>query len=689
MIPGGRGEGKKPLLGAHLTASRRQVDMRWFAFFAVVGIAAGQCVAPVSRQGLAFGGVALPQKDWEARIAAIREALEKDPDDLFLNRWLIEWQRRPYTGELAEEFRARLAEKPEDRVRRYLYARALIGKDTPAAIEALKKIDSPWSALALEEIFSSAAFRDPAKVAQYLRAFRSACPSNLDGFDRLGVIEDEKDLRELAGVLRGLLQKNAKDVRLWPTLWAAEFRLTPAPELDRARKVVAEDAKRLPPDSAVLGEGYRLSGQMEEEKRWSARIAAARPRDGLSEAIIAWSTEHPWSKDRGKALYAISGEWVKKWPQRWDAWSQRRNALVELQSHSVEDWKEVGAGIARSDYNGDPHSRTSLIAQDWVAAGVMLDLAVVYLRGLLDWAETPAPPVSDLIRGTIAADLDARMRPGFQWVVLVSLVHAELQLKDYQAAHTALDKMRKWLDTVYRENHEQNPMSFPDYEGRYLGWMASLATAEGRKLDALAYRQQLITNPFQMREYGGSASGARELYKELGGTDEGFAVWSKPQPWPADRPEVPRGMPMMPWNSLNRALPEMRVPDYTGRVWTQADFKGKRTFVFLWATWCGPCWQELPGMQKLADAVKGRGDVQAISLSMDENPAMVERFMKEKHYDFPVLVSKAYTELVLPEVMLGQMWVVDGEGRIRLQRQGGPYIEQMWVDEALDKLNHR
>src|SRR5207253_9597323 len=96
------------------------------------------------------------------------------------------------------------------------------------------------------------------------------------------------------------------------------------------------------------------------------------------------------------------------------------------------------------------------------------------------------------------------------------------------------------------------------------------------------------------------------------------------------------------------------------------------------------CWRELPGMQKLHEAVKDRHDVQAISLSMDENPAIVARFMKELKLSFPVLVSKAYVEQALPEVILGQTWLVDQAASIRLQRHSGPYPEQVWVDEALD-----
>ena len=43
-------------------------------------------------------------------------------------------------------------------------------------------------------------------------------------------------------------------------------------------------------------------------------------------------------------------------------------------------------------------------------------------------------------------------------------------------------------------------------------------------------------------------------------------MWSKVQPWPAGKPDLPRGMPVLPWDALNRSLPEMHVPDAAGRT---------------------------------------------------------------------------------------------------------------------------
>jgi peroxiredoxin len=685
--------------------------MRPLTLLALLAVGAGKvlgnaCDTPATYQSFSSDRYGtLSPREWDRMKSNIREALDDSPDDLFLNRWLIEWQKRPFTGLLSEGFRKKLEQKPNDLNRQYLYARALTGKDTPSAIEILQKVVArdpkfPWSYLALTEIYSSAAFRDPAKLALNLRAYSKVCRANLDAFAHLNVLQDERDLRELAGQLRTALSKTTdpKQFKYWSNLWAAEFRLTAPGELEKARKTVAEDLRRLEPlvpDSQwsampVLSEGYRLSGQPDEEKRINDRMTAARPRDELNDAILAWYKEHPRKagKDWAKAQYEISGEWVKKWPDRYSAWMERRSALLSLNNRLPEPWSEVTNGIMRSDYNGDDSSRTFFIASDLVGAGVKLSLAELYLKGLLAWAESPALPVSDLIRGTIAADLDERRRPDFQFAILLTLAQAQWMLKEREAEHRTLAKLRVWLDTDFKEHYEQNPMNFPDHEGRYLGMAAALAGAEGHKADALAYYQQLFTNPWYMREYGGSIGDAKQLFKDLGGSEEAWALFSKVQPWPSDRPEPPRGVPMRAWNALNRPLPEMKVPDYSGRIWTLKDFQGKKTFVFLWATWCGPCWNELPGMQKLYDAVKDRPDVQAISLTLDENPAIVERFMKERHFNFPALVDKAYVERVLPEAILGQVWVVDKTGSIRLHRQNAPYNEQIWVDEALDKLNH-
>ena len=50
-----------------------------------------------------------------------------------------------------------------------------------------------------------------------------------------------------------------------------------------------------------------------------------------------------------------------------------------------------------------------------------------------------------------------------------------------------------------------------------------------------------------------------------------------------------------------RIVPKVAFQDGQGRKLTLDDFKGKLVVLDFWATWCGPCKQEMPGYQKLVD----------------------------------------------------------------------------------------
>src|SRR6266516_7507493 len=126
--------------------------MRIFAYWAVLALAtragapgqtpASSCKPADAIEALSpdrYAGVGMSPSDRSEKISKIRELLAISPNDLFLNRWLIELQPKPYTGSLAPEFRAKLANHPNDLRYIYLYARALIGKDTPSAIQSMRQ----------------------------------------------------------------------------------------------------------------------------------------------------------------------------------------------------------------------------------------------------------------------------------------------------------------------------------------------------------------------------------------------------------------------------------------------------------------------------------------------------------------------------------------------------------------------
>jgi thiol-disulfide isomerase/thioredoxin len=55
--------------------------------------------------------------------------------------------------------------------------------------------------------------------------------------------------------------------------------------------------------------------------------------------------------------------------------------------------------------------------------------------------------------------------------------------------------------------------------------------------------------------------------------------------------------------TVNQIAPAFELPTIEGQALDSADLRGKVVLVNFWATWCGPCREEMPAMQRLQQAL--------------------------------------------------------------------------------------
>ena len=104
------------------------------------------------------------------------------------------------------------------------------------------------------------------------------------------------------------------------------------------------------------------------------------------------------------------------------------------------------------------------------------------------------------------------------------------------------------------------------------------------------------------------------------------------------------------------------VPDFTlrmddGQPASLADFRGKILVLNFWASWCGPCVDELPSLKQFAQRYADK-DVVVLGISLDEDPDAYEEFLKKYEINFLNMrnpshsVSDQYGTFKLPETYI-------------------------------------
>lgn len=165
----------------------------------------------------------------------------------------------------------------------------------------------------------------------------------------------------------------------------------------------------------------------------------------------------------------------------------------------------------------------------------------------------------------------------------------------------------------------------------------------------------------QVLEQAGKLDLAKEAYSEFGelfsaSTDEKLAEYGEKMTGVARRLDLPGK--------------EMKIEGTTasGEPFDWEAYRGKVVLVDYWATWCGPCIQELPNVKENYEKYHDQG-FEVVGISLDQDPARLQRFLTEREIPWVCLfeegagwnhpMAKYYGVMGIPATML-----LDREGKV-------------------------
>ena len=125
---------------------------------------------------------------------------------------------------------------------------------------------------------------------------------------------------------------------------------------------------------------------------------------------------------------------------------------------------------------------------------------------------------------------------------------------------------------------------------------------------------------------------------------------------------------LKPWSG--GATPPLVLSDLEGVKHRLADYRGKVVLVNFWATWCVPCRDEMPSIERLRATLEGKPFV-VLAVNLAEPESRIRKFLEAVPVRFPVLLdrdtqaSKAWQARLLPVT-----YIVGPDGAIRYRYVG-------------------
>jgi peroxiredoxin len=118
------------------------------------------------------------------------------------------------------------------------------------------------------------------------------------------------------------------------------------------------------------------------------------------------------------------------------------------------------------------------------------------------------------------------------------------------------------------------------------------------------------------------------------------------------------------------ATPPLELTDADGTLQRLADYRGSAVLVNFWATWCGPCREEMPSIERLRQSMEGK-PFAVLAVNVGESGRVARGFAQKLTLGFPLLLdrdtraAKAWGARILPA-----SFIVGPDGAIRYSYYG-------------------
>jgi peroxiredoxin len=138
---------------------------------------------------------------------------------------------------------------------------------------------------------------------------------------------------------------------------------------------------------------------------------------------------------------------------------------------------------------------------------------------------------------------------------------------------------------------------------------------------------------------------------------------------------------------IGQPLPALALPDLDGKLHRLSENRGHRVLLNFWASWCGPCLQEMPALSQAQEKFGDRAPI-VLGIAMDE-PARVRAFLAAHPVNYPILLGQMTHPSTLLQMgnsrdVLPYSVLIDADGRILATHAGALSASQLeqWLGPA-------